>query len=263
MIYAGCDLGIVAAKAVILQDGRLLAAEVLPYKSHPRAAAVEVMEKAVIGAGLSAGRIDRCVATGFGGKVVPGADEVVHHIMCLHRAVRELNPRVRTVVDVGGHTLTAFNIHDSGGLGASVITDMCAAGTGRFIESMARVLEMSVDDFCGAASQSANPARITSQCVVLAESDVISHINDGAEPHDIIAGIAASVAHKIAGVVRRVDVNEEVALVGGVARNAAVVRDLERDLGLGFAELDGVAPQLVGAFGAAMLARARIEDNAG
>ena len=251
MIYAGCDLGIVAAKAVILQDGRLLAAEVLPYKSHPRAAAVEVMEKAVIGAGLSAG------------KVVPGADEVVHHIMCLHRAVRELNPRVRTVVDVGGHTLTAFNIHDSGGLGASAITDMCAAGTGRFIESMARVLEMSVDDFCGAASQSANPARITSQCVVLAESDVISHINDGAEPHDIIAGIAASVAHKIAGVVRRVDVNEEVALVGGVARNAAVVRDLERDLGLGFAELDGVAPQLVGAFGAAMLARARIEDNAG
>jgi activator of 2-hydroxyglutaryl-CoA dehydratase len=84
---------------------------------------------------------------------------------------------------------------------------------------------------------------------------VISHINDGAEPRDIAAGILSSVADKIAGVVRRIDVNEDVALVGGVAKNSTVVRHLERELGLKMAELAGIDPQIVGAFGAAILAR--------
>ncbi len=254
MICAGCDLGIVSAKAVIVRDGEVLAAEILPYGSLPRAAAAEVMERAVTRAGLSAGDVRCWVATGFGGKAVPGAVDVAPAVMCLHRALRELNPRVRTVIDVGGNSLTAFNIDGGGRMGAGSITDACAAGTGKFIEAMAVVLETPLDEFSSAALRSANPARITGQCVVLAESDVISHINDGTEPDDIIAGIASSVADKIAGMVRRIDVNEEVALVGGVARNAAVVRCLESELRLRLAGLAGMDPRLVAAFGAALMA---------
>jgi predicted CoA-substrate-specific enzyme activase len=255
LIYAGCDLGIVSAKAVIVEDGRVLAAEIMPYRSLPQAAAAEVMERAIDRAGLSDGQIDRCVAMGFGGKAVPGADDVAPHVMCLHRAVRQLNPRVRTVIDVGGHTLTAFNILGDGHVGPSAITDVCAAGTGKFIEAIAKVLELPVEGFSAAAARSSSPVVVSGQCVVLAESDVISHINDGVEPEDIIAGIASSVAYKIAGVVRRADVKEEVALVGGVAKNAVVVKELEAELGLKLADLGGMDPQLVGAFGAAVLAR--------
>jgi predicted CoA-substrate-specific enzyme activase len=255
LISAGCDLGIASAKAVILEDGRILAAEVLPYKSLPGAAAAEVMAKAIARAGLPEGEMVSCFATGFGAKAVPGADEAVAHATCLRRAVRELNQRVRTVIDVGGHSLTAFNVKDSGRMGTIAVTDMCAAGTGKFIEAMARVLEMQVDELGEITPRSTRPLRVTGQCVVLAESDVISHINDGAEPRDIVAGILSSVADKIAGVVRRIDVNEDVALVGGVAKNSTVVRHLERELGLKMAELAGIDPQIVGAFGAAILAR--------
>jgi predicted CoA-substrate-specific enzyme activase len=254
LIHAGCDLGIASAKAVVVRDGEVLAAEVLPYRSLPHAAAAEVMEKAATRAGLSAGDVDRWVATGFAGKVVPRAFDVAPIKMCLHRALRELNPRVRTVIDVGGHSLTAFNIDGGGRMGASSITDACAAGTGRFIEAMAGLLETPLEEFSSAALRSTSPARITGQCVVLAESDVISHINDGVEPDDIIAGIALAVADKIAGMVRRIDVDEEVALVGGVAKNAAVVRYLEDELRLRLAALGGMDPQLLGAFGAALMA---------
>jgi len=253
LTYGGCDLGIVSAKAVVVRDGEVLAAEVLPYGSLPHAAAAEVMAKAVARAGLSAGDVRCWVATGFGGKAVPSASDVAPTIMCLHRALGKLNPRVRTVIDVGGHSLTAFNI-DGGRMGASSITDVCAAGTGKFIEAMAGLLETPLDEFSGAALRAASPARVTGQCVVLAESDVISHINDGAEPDDIVAGIALAVADKIAGMVRRIDVDEEVALVGGVAKNAAVVRCLEDELRLRLAGLGGMDPQLLAAFGAALMA---------
>ena len=255
MIYAGCDLGIVSAKAAILNDSDVLAFKILPYANLPRQAAVEVMDQALVKAGVSGDQITCCVATGFGMRAVAFADTVIPDTICLHRAVRELNPRVRTVIDVGGHSFTAFNIGDNGKITESAITDKCAAGTGKFIEVMAKALEMPVDELSEASLGSRNPLLITSQCVILAESDVISYVNDGHNEIDIFAGVASAVAAKIAGLVRRISVKEEVAITGGVAKNTIVVRDFERELGLRIADLGGVDPQLIGAFGAALLAR--------
>lgn len=254
MIYAGCDLGIVSAKAAVIQNSDILAFEILPYKNHPREAAVEVMDKALAEVGLSREQIDRCLATGFGKKAVPYADGVIPDMICLHRAVRELNPKIRTVIDVGGHSFAAFNIDDNGRISASAITDKCAAGTGKFIEVMAKALEMPVEELSRASLGSKNPVPITSQCVIFAESEVISHINDGYDRFDIFAGTASAVAAKIVGLVKRIDVNEEVAMVGGVAKNSIVVRDLEKKLGLKFASL-GADPQVLGALGAALIAK--------
>ena len=114
MIYAGCDLGIVSAKAAIIDNGNVLACEVLPYKSHPRQAAVEVMDRALAKACLRREQIEYCVATGFGKKAVPYADEVAGDLICNHRAIREINANVRTVINVGGHSYAAFNIDDDG-----------------------------------------------------------------------------------------------------------------------------------------------------
>lgn len=255
LIYTGCDLGIVSVKAAIIDDSNVLALEVLPYKGHPKHAAFEVMDRALAKVGLYREQIEYCVATGFGKKAVPYADEVVGDLICHHRAIREINANVRTVIDVGGHSFAAFNIDHNGWVSETAVTDKCAAGTGRFIEIMAGVLEIPVEEMGGAPLVSANPAAITNQCVILAESEVISLINDGYNRFDICAGVAASVSGRIISLVRRVDVNEEVAFIGGVAKNALVVKDLERKLGLKFANLSGIDPQVVGALGAALVAR--------
>ena len=254
-LYAGCDLGIISAKAAILDNSEILALEALPYKGHPGQAAVEVMDIALVKAGVSREQIEYCVATGFGKKAVPYADAAVGDLICIHRAIREINSDVRTVIDVGGHSFTAFNIDDDGWVSETAVTDKCAAGTGRFIEIMADALEIPVEELGRAPFSSLKPAPVTNQCVILAESEVISLINDGYDKFDIFAGVAASVTARIVGLVKRVDVNREVAFVGGVAKNDVVVKSLGRRLRLKFADLAGIDPQAVGAFGAALVAR--------
>ncbi|MCJ7521115.1 MAG: acyl-CoA dehydratase activase [Dehalococcoidia bacterium] len=232
----------------------MLAFEIFPYRSHPREAAIEVMDRALAKAGLSREHIDRCYSTGYGKAAVTFADEVVGDMLCLHRAVRELNPGVRTVIDIGGTSFTAFNIDSAGKVSETAVIDKCTAGTGKFVEIMAKALEIPVEELSRGSFASDNPVLLTNQCVILAESEVISFINDGCDRYDIFAGVASAVASRIIGLVKRIDVNEEVAFIGGVAKNPIVVRELERKLRLKFAGLAGVDPQVIGAFGAALIA---------
>jgi predicted CoA-substrate-specific enzyme activase len=261
LIYVGCDLGIVSAKAVIIENSDILAFEIVAYRNHPKQAAVEVVDKALARAGLSKEEIDYCLSTGFGGKAVAHADGVIPHRLCLYRAVRELNPKIRTVIDVGGHSFTAFNIDGSGKISETAITDVCVAGTGIFIEVMAKALEMPLDELIWTSLGSKDSLPITSTCAVFAESEVVSLVNDGYDRSDIFAGIASSVAAKIASIVRRISVDEEVAMTGGMAKNSIVVRDFERRLGIKLADLAGVDPQVVGAFGAALMAKEGLLHN--
>ncbi len=254
MISMGCDLGMVSAKAVILDGGDILAAEVLPYRSNPKEAMIEVIDRATERAGIFSERIDRCLATGFGARAVPGSAGDVSGEECLIRAIRYINPEVRTVIDVGSHTLHAFTMDSNGKLWNSAITDDCSAGMGRFIELMSRALEVPIDELNRDSLISARPVPLTNLCVVLAESDVISHINEGYDRIDLFAGVLMAVASRIAGVARRAGLSGEVAMVGGVARNAVVVRELERKLEMKLAWLGEIDPQVIAALGAALLA---------
>lgn len=253
-VYAGCDLGICTAKVVITENRTILASEVVPYKSFPHKAAAAAMEGALHKAGLSVDGGVPCLATGFGDKAVRFADGTASNITCLLRGLRELNPQVRTVIDVGGHTLRVTNTTSNGEVRHTAFIEDCAAATGLFIEAMAKVLEFSMDEMAAASLASENSVRITNTCVVFAESEVISLINEGHSRFDVFAGVALAVAAKIASVARRIDIIPEVAMTGGVARNAVVKREVERHLGLRFADLGGVDPQIVAAFGAALLA---------
>jgi predicted CoA-substrate-specific enzyme activase len=253
-VYAGCDLGICTAKVVITDNGTILASEVVPYKSFPHKAAAAAMEGALHKAGLSVDGGVPCLATGFGDKAVRFADGTAPNITCLLRGLRALNPQVRTVIDVGGHTLMVTNTTSNGEVRHTAFIEECAAATGLFIEAMAKVLEFSMEEMAAASLASENSVRITNTCVVFAESEVISLINEGHSRFDVFAGVALAVAAKIASVARRIDIIPEVAMTGGVARNAVVKREVERHLGLRFADLGGVDPQIVCAFGAALLA---------
>jgi len=253
-LYAGCDLGICSAKIVITDNGTILASEVVPYKSFPHKAAAAAMGGALHKAGLSVDGGVPCLATGFGDKAVRFADGTAPNITCLLRGLRALNPQVRTVIDVGGHTLRVTNTTSNGEVRHIAFIEDCAAATGLFIEAMAKVLEFSMEEMAAASLASENSVRITNTCVVFAESEVISLINEGHSRFDVFAGVALAVAAKIASVARRIDIIPEVAMTGGVARNAVVKREVERHLGLRFADLGGVDPQIVCAFGAALLA---------
>ncbi len=161
-------------------------------------------------------------------------------------------------MDVGGHTFRAFNTDDNGRMVEIAVTDQCAAGTGKFVDVMADILEQPVEELSQASLSSDNPIPISNTCVIFAESEVISAIHSGHDQLDIFAGIASGVAAKIVGHLTRIAVIKEVAIVGGVAKNSTVVRELEKKLGLKFASL-GVDPQVVGALGAALIAKDEAE----
>lgn len=254
MTFAGCDLGIVTAKAVIVEDQEILSAEVLPYKGFPRQAADNVMQLALNKAAVSLDNVKCFLATGLGAKAVGYAGDTVPDTVALHRAIKVLNPEVRTVINVGAHSFMAFNITPDGAIGETAVTDRCAAGTGMVLDLMVRVLEKPLDDLIRGSTTSNHPPFINNQCPIFIESEVISLINDGWDRYDIFAGIAGAVATKIAGLAGRVNIDREVALVGGVAKNSLVVAGVEHKLGCKLALLGGIDPQIIGAFGAALLA---------
>jgi len=254
LIYAGCDLGISSAKVVITENKTILAHEIIHYKGFPDKAATAAMERALSKAGISGDEVVSCVATGFGQKVVHFADKIDSNELCLLRALRLLNPQVKTMIDVGGHFMIASNItSDWKPLNLAKLDD-CASGTGMFIEMIVGMLELPIEELAASSIVSENPVRLTDTCVVFAESAVISRINEGYDRFEIFAGVTHSVAAKIIGLVNKVDILPEVAMVGGVAKYAGVTSELESHFGIKFADLNGVDPQIVAAFGAALLA---------
>jgi predicted CoA-substrate-specific enzyme activase len=253
-MYAGCDLGAVTARVVVIEDDAIVSSETMPYKKLPVQAAVEALERALSKAGLSKGQIDYCVATGFGKKAVPYADADSAEIVCLNRAFRLLNTNVRTVIDAGGQSMRAINFSPNGKVIDSTINEKCAAGTGRFIEVITKALELPLEEVSALCFESKDPVAITSQCGVFAESEVITYVNEGRDRADIVAGIARSVAAKVSSLVRRISLEPEVAMVGGVALNAGVKEYVEEELGVKLVDLEA-DPQLYGALGAARVAR--------
>jgi len=256
VIFAGCDVGAVAAKIVILKDDAVAATKILAYKNLPKQAALAVFEDALSEAGVASEAVDLCVATGFGRKTVAYAGADVPEVVCLNRGVRWLNPNIRTVLDVGGQSIRALSLGENGRVTDSTGNEKCAAGTGKFIEVMAKALELPLEEAGRLALTSRTPVNITSQCGVFAESEVITYVNEGIDRADIIAGISRSVAGKITSLAHRITIAEPIAMVGGVAKNQGVRQFLEKELGT---SLTGFSfdPQCVCALGAALVARER------
>ncbi len=256
MYFAGCDLGAVAAKAAILEDDAILVQEAMAYRMLPRQAGMEVMDRALARAGLRREQLSGCLACGFGRKAVPYATGEVPEAVSLSRGVRRARPAVRTVIDAGGQKIRVFHIDEKGRVFDAVTNEKCASGTGRFLEVMAKALDLSLEQAGALSLEAEDPVSITSQCGVFAESEVITYVNEGRRRADILAGICRSVAGRISSLVRGIGLEEEVAFVGGVAKNPGVVAYTGRELGVKFADL-GMDPQAIGALGAALAARER------
>jgi predicted CoA-substrate-specific enzyme activase len=252
MRTAGIDIGSITAKAAIVEDGKLLAAKVIFTGYNAELAGSKVYEEIVGETGLDKASIEKIVSTGYGRNSVKFADKSFTEIMAHAAGAHFLNPRIRSIIDIGGQDSKAILVDEKGKVKNFVMNDKCAAGTGRFLEVMARALEVNLDEFGAISLQSERPSKISSLCTVFAESEVISLIARGEKRQDIIAGIHESIAARVSSMIARIGVKEPVMVTGGVARNIGVVQALEKKLGIKIE----VSPhaQVNGAIGAAFLA---------
>ena len=246
--FVGIDLGSTTVKAVAL-NGRVTASAIRPTGANPRKAGEAVLEQVLAG---SKGDIQKIVATGYG-RVSFCADEIVSEITAHARGSYSLFPRARTVIDIGGQDSKVTKISEQGKVLDFAMNDKCAAGTGRFIENTAKALEISLPDFSEKSLASRAPAKINSMCTVFAESEVISLLAQGASLEDVSAGVHSSVARRIKAMVERVGITEEVIFTGGAAKSTAMKKALEESLGIRL--ITPEEPQLVGALGAAIIAK--------
>ncbi len=257
---AGCDVGSTTGKALIMRDGEVLGYSIIPCAVRPEVTAETALNNALNVAGLaSRDDLGYIVGTGYGRVRIPFASENVSEITCHGLGAFHLDPADRTVIDIGGQDCKVIKISPTGKVVDFAMNDKCAAGTGRFFEAMARVLEISLQDLSELSLVAKSPAQITSQCSVFAESEVITLLNEGAEISDIAAGINESIAARLASMVRKVGLEEDVSVSGGCAKNRGLIAALEKKLGVRVKGL-GMDPQVIGALGAAIIAARRIAE---
>jgi predicted CoA-substrate-specific enzyme activase len=254
MLVCGLDIGAATTKAVILNDGRMVSYSVLPTGQSVNLATAKVLEEATRKLGLGIRDFGRVVTTGYGRHAVPFTDRAVSEIICHAKGANFLLPSVRTVIDIGGQDSKIIALDGDGNVTNFVMNDKCAAGTGRFIEVMANVLEVPLEDMGKFSLTSQKPCMISSTCTVFAESEVVSLRAKGESRENLIAGIHKGVASRTVTMGRSVGFNKEVAFTGGVAKNMGVKQYLE--ISIGSQIIVPEEPQIVGALGAALLAGA-------
>jgi len=257
MIVAGCDVGSLTAEAVIMGDEEVLSSEIIGVRPKPEQSAQDVMDKALQKAHLALEDIDYCISTGYGRERIPFARDNISEISCHGKGAHWLIPSVRTVIDVGGQDCKVIRIDANGKLQNFIMNDKCAAGTGRFLEVMAKTLEIRLDEIGPLSLLARNPVVITSMCSIYAQTEVAAFIAEGADQHDLAAGITRAMAERVNSLAMRVGVEEDVVITGGVAKNTGVVKSLETMLRVNTKKLT-VDPQIVGALGGALFAREKI-----
>ena len=254
--FGGCDVGSTTTKAVIVNCGEIVARSIRPSKVDPEESARAVLNRAIQQVEDIHGieDIDCLVGTGYGRIEVPFADKNISELTCHSIGAFTCDSKVRSIVDIGGHDLKAIAVNEDGTLLDFVMNDKCAAGTGKFFEAMCRVFEMEFDEFSEMSLRAKKAVAITSQCSVFAESEVLSLISKKVAPDSIALGIQESVAQRCYALLRRVGLNEKVAITGGCAKNKGLVDALTKLMKLEVVRFDE-DPQLMGALGAAILAR--------
>ncbi len=260
MIVAGCDVGSLSSKVVIIRDSEIIAYHVIRSRNDPVESANEVMMEALKKAGIPLDSIEFCIGTGYGRNSIPFADEVESEIACHGIGAQWLAPSVRTIIDIGGQDAKAMRLDDSGNVVRYVYNDKCAAGTGRFLEVMADALGVGLEDMGNVSFQSENPVTISNQCVVFAETEVISLVNNGKPIPDIVAGLHKAMAHRVASLAKAIDIEDDIAFTGGVAKNPGMFTALEQALGSSIKRLD-IDPQIIGALGAGVIAARKCENK--
>jgi predicted CoA-substrate-specific enzyme activase len=253
LYFAGVDIGSTMTKIVLTDTNHMVLSAIKgPTGPEHRQLANEVMKMALEQASLQLDEISYVVATGYGRLNVPFADRQITELSCHARGVSSLFPDVRTAIDIGGQDAKCMKINN-GKMVDFVMNDKCAAGTGRFLEIIASTLGVKVEELADISLKSTRRLQISSLCTIFAQQEVVTRLSDGENLEDIIAGLHDALSSRVAGLVRRLKIEPDVVLTGGVAKNAGIVEAMKENLGCEL--LIPEDPLLTGALGAAILAK--------
>ena len=251
--YAGIDSGSTSTDVVILDEDKAIAAMlIVPTGAGASASADAALDKACERAGITRDDITELVTTGYGRSVIEAGDKSVTEITCHARGVHFIDPSIRTIIDIGGQDSKAISLDEEGNVVNFTMNDKCAAGTGRFLDMMARTMEMDLDRMSERGINYKEDITISSMCSVFAESEVVSLIAQNKEVDDIVHGLNKAVAVKTKALVKRVNGTGPFMMTGGVSRNHGLVKTLEEKLDAPIVISEYA--QLCGALGAALLA---------
>ena len=252
-LFAGIDSGSASTDVVILNEKReILSQVILPTGAAAASGAQRALEKALSQIGASVEDIQASVATGYGRDAIQLGGQSITEITCHAKGAFFLDPTVRTIIDIGGQDSKVIRLDEKGNVINFVMNDKCAAGTGRFLELMARTLEMSLEEMSLAGLQWKEEITISSMCSVFAESEVVSLVAQNKAISDIVHGLNRSVASKTVALCRRVEGKSAFMMTGGVSQNRGVVKEIEALIGQPLLVSDKA--QLNGALGAALFA---------
>lgn len=255
MIFAGIDIGSRAAKAVILNDGSILSSVIRDTGPESVKTANMAIEEALKGPGLSLNDVQYIVATGYGRVLVPFANENISEISCHARGINWYFPGVRTILDMGGQDCKAISCDGEGRVTDFIMNDKCAGGTGRFLEMIAEVLNIPLEEIGDLALQSNKAIPFNTICAVFAKSEAMLYHRQGVAKSDILAGLHEAIATRSLNLLKRVSIEKEFSITGGIAKNKGMVAKLREKTGM--EPLLSEDPQIIGALGAAILARER------
>ncbi len=252
MITVGIDIGSITAKGALLVDGKIVGTKVAFTGYNSEQAGRAIFNDLLADNHVNESSVSKIVSTGYGRNNIKFSDKSITEITCHGAGANFQNPEARTIIDIGGQDSKAMAIDENGKVKDFAMNDKCAAGTGRFLEVMARALEVELSDFGTLSLNAQKPSQISSLCTVFAESEVVSLISKGEYRENIMAGIHDSIASRVASLAKRVGITDPVFMTGGVAKNIGVVKALEKKLGT--LVTVAKAPQENGAIGAAVLA---------
>ncbi|WP_042331224.1 acyl-CoA dehydratase activase [Desulfosporosinus orientis] len=249
MITAGIDVGSTATKAVIF-DGTIRSYGIIPTGWNPKEAGRSVLLEVLKKAGLKEKDIGAIVGTGYGRVSLPFVQQKVTEITCHAKGARFLFPQTRTVIDIGGQDSKVIAVGEDGSVTDFIMNDKCAAGTGRFLQVMTGILDITLDEL-GQMASASQPVSINNMCTVFAESEIIGLLAQEVSKEAIASGIVQTIANKIISLASRVPCLEEITFTGGVANNPEICASLSSAFGAKF----NIAhqPQIIGALGAAIL----------
>ena len=252
MITAGIDIGAKTIKIVILKDGGITARHICPAGYDVKESLEKSWDDLQVKTGYCARDVQKIAATGIGRQEIPGDFQPVAEVDAAARGGRAVDPAVRTVIDVGAEEGRAVKIKADGRVIDFVVNEKCAAGAGAFTEAMARALEVRIEELGPLSLHSTQTVAMNAQCVVFAESELVSLIHSLIPKSDIARAVHEAIAERIVSMVRRIGLEPKVMLIGGLAHNTGFTASLKH--GLNSEIIVPEDPEFIGAYGAALIA---------
>jgi predicted CoA-substrate-specific enzyme activase len=253
--FMGIDIGSGTSKGVIIKDSEIIAYHTLTSGINYRVTAQELRDELFAKTGLLVEDIACIITTGHGASIIPFSNTAISDLQCCAKGINHILPSVRTVIDVQEQSSQVLKLNEKGQVINFAISDACASGSGYFLKVIANVLQIGLEDIGPLSLKSKNPVTFTTGCAVFGESEAISRVSEGFSEEDILAGVHTALVDRIISLIEKVGLEGAFAISGGGGLNIGLINRIEEQ---GIRLLVPPQPQLINAFGAALIAEERV-----